>query len=62
MQLNVAAFAMDRAALKYLLYDIGVPVDCQQTADAERTALHLVSMTVNKLLSNLCNTVDFACC
>jgi hypothetical protein len=43
-QLCVAAFAMDLAALKYLLYDMGVPGDVVVTEDANRNALHCLTM------------------
>ena len=42
-QVCAAAFGLDVAALKYLLYDVGLPVDMPQDNDHFRTALHCVA-------------------
>lgn len=41
--LCVTSFALDIAAIKYLLYDVGVPVNLPTVQDAHRTALHCLS-------------------
>jgi hypothetical protein len=43
-QLCAASFGLDLAALKYLLYDVGIPPDVAVVEDANRNALHCVSM------------------
>ena len=47
LQLCIAAFAMDLVALKYLLYEVGVPVNEPVVEDSSRSALHCVSMVVS---------------
>ena len=43
-QLCYAAFALDLAALKFLLYDTGIPPNEKHPEDAERNALHCLGM------------------
>ena len=42
--LCVSSFALDVAAIKYLLYDVGVPVNLPTVQDARRTALHCLAV------------------
>ena len=43
-QLCSAAFGVDLAALKYLLWDIGIPPNALEMGDANRNAFHCLSM------------------
>ena len=43
-QLCSAAFGVDLAALKYLLWDIGIPPNALETGDANRNAFHCLGM------------------
>ena len=45
MQLCTAAFALDLAAVKHLLYDVGVPATLADPNDSDRTALHCLSLS-----------------
>ena len=45
MQLCTAAFALDLAAVKYLLYDVGIPATLADPNDSDRTAFHCLSLS-----------------
>jgi hypothetical protein len=47
MQLCKSAYALDVAALKYLLYDVGVPGDLVFRMEANRNAFHCLSVLGN---------------